>query len=48
MAVSTQDIDVLIAQTEALKWDDPSSQLETLPIALVKLELLPLVGLVIS
>jgi hypothetical protein len=48
MAVSTQDIDVLIAQTEALKWDDPSSQLETLPIALVKPELLPLVGLVIS
>jgi hypothetical protein len=48
MAVSTQDIDALIAQTKALKWEDPSSQLETLPIDLVKPDLLPLVGQVIS
>ena len=48
MAASSQDIDSLIAQTTVLTWEDPSSQLETLPHKLVKTDLLPLVGQVIS
>jgi hypothetical protein len=48
MDATTQDIDSLIAQTTALTWEDPSSQLETLPKELVTSELLPLVGQVIS
>ena len=44
----SQDIDSLIAQTTAISWEDPSSQLETLPQEQVTAELLPLVGLVIS
>ena len=48
MAASSQDIDDLIAQTAALTWEDPSSQLETLPQEHVKIDLPPLVGLVIS
>ena len=48
MDVATQDIDSLIAQTVALTWEDPSSQLETIPQELVSSELLPLVGQVIS
>jgi hypothetical protein len=48
MDAATQDIDSLIAQTAALTWEDPSSQLETIPQELVTSELLPLVGQVIS
>ena len=48
MDATTQDIDSLIAQTAALTWEDPSSQLETPPHELVTSELLPLVGQVIS
>jgi hypothetical protein len=44
----TQDIESLIAQTAAISWEDPSSQLETLPQEQVTAELLPLVGLLIS
>jgi hypothetical protein len=42
------DIDSLIAQTAALTWGDPSSQLESIPHELGSSELLPLVGKVIS
>ena len=38
----------LIAQTAALLWEDPSSQLETLPQELISSALLPLVGKIIS
>ena len=48
MEVSSQDIDALITQTAALTWEDPSSQLETLPKDLVKPNLLPLLRQVIS
>jgi hypothetical protein len=37
------DMDSLIAQTEALSWEDPSSQLETLPSEQVSEDYLPLV-----
>jgi hypothetical protein len=46
--MDTQDIDSLIAQTAAISWEDPSSQLETLPQELLPTELLPLVGKIIS
>ena len=42
------DIDSLIAQTEALSWDDPSSQIDNRTITIVQDECLPLVGHVIS
>jgi hypothetical protein len=42
------DIDSLIAQTEALSWDDPSSQIESLTSGSMPDECLPLVGHVIS
>jgi hypothetical protein len=42
------DIDSLIAQTEALSWDDPSSQIESLTSGNIPDECLPLVGHVIS
>jgi hypothetical protein len=42
------DVDSLIAQIAALSWEDPSSQLETLPQELIPSELLPLVGKIIS
>ena len=48
MEVFSQDIDALIAQIATLTWEDPSSQLETLPNDLFKPDLLPLVGQVIS
>jgi hypothetical protein len=48
MDVSASDIESLIAQTAAILWDDPSSQLETLPLDVVSSELLPLVGQLIS
>ena len=40
-------MDALIAQTEALSWEDPSSQLESLPSVPVIEECLPLYGHVI-
>jgi hypothetical protein len=46
--MDTQDVDSLIAQTVALSWEDPSSQLETLPEELIPTVLLPLVGKSIS
>jgi hypothetical protein len=42
------DIDSLIAQTEALSWDDPSSQIANLSAETAQDECLPLVGHVIS
>jgi hypothetical protein len=48
MDASSQDLESLIAQTAALSWEDPSSQLETLPQELITSELLPLVGQLIS
>jgi hypothetical protein len=42
------DIDSLIAQTEALSWDDPSSQIANLSAGTAQDECLPLVGHVIS
>ncbi|XP_059450878.1 uncharacterized protein LOC132181647 [Corylus avellana] len=42
------DIESLIAQTEALSWDDPSSQIESLTAETATDECLPLVGHVIS
>ena len=48
MDFSSQGIDSLIAQTAALSWEDPSTQLETLPQEQVSSELLPLVGQFIS
>jgi hypothetical protein len=41
------DIESLIARTEALSWDDPSSQIESLSAEVVSIECLPLVGHVI-
>ena len=48
MESKTSDIDSLIAQTAALTWEDPSFQLESIPLGLGSTELLPLVGKVIS
>lgn len=48
MDISTSELDSLIAQTAALTWEDPSSQLETLSPELVSEEFFPLVGHVIS
>jgi hypothetical protein len=48
MEPTTPDIESLIAQTAALTWEDPSSQLESTPLELGSLDLLPLVGKVIS
>jgi hypothetical protein len=42
------DIESLIARTEALSWDDPSSQIESLSNETISDECLPLVGHVIS
>ena len=42
------DMEVLIAKTEALSWEDSSSQIETLTTAQVTEESLPLVGQLIS
>jgi hypothetical protein len=42
------DINSLIAQTEALSWDDPSSQIESLTSESPTTDCLPLVGQVIS
>jgi hypothetical protein len=42
------DINSLIAQTEALSWDDPSSQIESLTSESPAADCLPLVGQVIS
>jgi hypothetical protein len=42
------DMESLIAQTEALSWDDPSSQIESLTATNLLNECLPLVGHVIS
>jgi hypothetical protein len=44
----TPDIESLIEQTAALTWEDPSSQLETIPLGQGSTELLPLVGKLIS
>jgi hypothetical protein len=44
----TIDINSLIAQTEALSWEDPSSQIDSLTTEIVKDEPLPLVGQIIS
>lgn len=41
-------MEFLIAQTEALSWEDPSSQIETLPSKIVIDECLPLIGHIIS
>jgi hypothetical protein len=41
------DIDTLIAQTAALSWEDPSSQIESLTLELSADECLPLVGHII-
>jgi hypothetical protein len=48
METATPDIESFIAQTAVLTWEDPSSQLESIPHELVSTELLPLVGRVIS
>ena len=48
MDPSQVDLEVLIAQTEALSWEDASSQLETLTPAMAFEEALPLVGHIIS
>jgi hypothetical protein len=42
------DIESLIAQIEALSWDDPSYQIESLIATTLSYECLPLVGHVIS
>jgi hypothetical protein len=48
MGTTTPDIDSLISQTTALTWEDPNSQLESIPLEQGSSELLPLVGRVIS
>jgi hypothetical protein len=48
METTTPDIDSLISQTAALTWEDPNSQLESIPLEQGSSELLPLVGRVIS
>jgi hypothetical protein len=48
MEKTTPDIESLIEQTAALTWEDPSSQLESIPFGQGFTELLPLVGKVIS
>jgi hypothetical protein len=45
---SIMDINSLIAQTEALSWDDPTSQIVSLTLENTSDECLPLVGHVIS
>lgn len=42
------DMQALIAQTEALTWEDPSSQIETLSTVQVIEDCLPLVGQLLS
>jgi hypothetical protein len=42
------DIEALISQTEALSWEDPSNQIETIPINNTPNACLPLVGQLIS
>ena len=48
MDISTHDLDSLIAQIVTLTWEDPSSQLETLPPEFANEAFLPLVGHIIS
>jgi hypothetical protein len=48
MDPSQVDLEALIAQTEALSWEDPSSQLETLTPDMKFEEAPPLVGHIIS
>jgi hypothetical protein len=48
MDSSSLDIDSLISQTAALSWEDPSSQLESIPLEQGRSDILPLVGRVIS
>jgi hypothetical protein len=48
MDTATQELEALIAQIAAISWDDPSSQLETIPLEQVDSELIPLVGHIIS
>jgi hypothetical protein len=48
MEAITLHVDSLIAQIAALKWEDFTSQLETLSLEQVSTKLLPLVGKVIS
>jgi hypothetical protein len=42
------NINSLIAQTEALSWDDPLTQIDSLTAETVQNECLPLVGHIIS
>jgi hypothetical protein len=42
------DIEALISQTDALSWEDPSNQIETIPINNTPNACLPLVGHLIS
>jgi hypothetical protein len=48
MNTVTQELETLIAQTAAISWEDPSSQLETIPLEQAASELIPLVGHIIS
>ena len=48
METTTLDIDSFISQTAALTWEDPSSQLESVPLEQDSSALLPLVGKVVS
>jgi hypothetical protein len=48
MDATALELESLIAQTAAISWDDPSSQLETIPLEEVNSELIPLVGHIIS
>jgi hypothetical protein len=48
MDPSQVDLEALIAQTEALSWEDPSSQLETLTPDMITKTAPPLVGHIIS
>ena len=48
MDPSQVDLEALIEQTEALSWEDPSSQLETLTPAMITEEAPPLVSHIIS
>jgi hypothetical protein len=48
MNTATQELETLIAQTAAISWEDPSSQLETIPLEQAASELIPLVGHIIS
>jgi hypothetical protein len=42
------DIEAIISHTEALSWEDPSNQIETIPTNISSSECLPLVGQLIS